>query len=193
MEVQQNIQGRPAVERPSISAGALALSDLAVIDGGEPRIKDVRLGECLGMAQPLNIRSVIEKNRAELEGFGSIHAPREWIKAGKGACRQVTVYWLNEAQALLICMFSRTQIAAKVRHQIVTVFMDWRRGKTKDAGECRQLLSVGEQFLVGVFRTEVKNEVERLLRQRLGSIRSELEGGVQRALEAATQHLTVEV
>lgn len=107
--------------------GPLSLADLDTTGGDEPRIKDVRLGECLGMAQPLNIRQVIEKNRAELEGFGSIHAARELITGGKGARRNVTIYWLTEPQALLICMFSRTPTAAQVRRELVLVFMEYRR------------------------------------------------------------------
>ena len=43
--------------------------------------------------------------------------------------RPTLEYWLNEAQALLVCMFSRTDQAARVRRELVEVFMAWRRGK----------------------------------------------------------------
>lgn len=94
----------------------------------EPRILDVRVGERLGMAQPLNIRAVIENNRAELEGYGSIHAARELIEHGKGGQREITAYYLNEPQTLLLCMFSRTARAAEVRREVIAVYMAYRRG-----------------------------------------------------------------
>lgn len=106
---------------------ALTLEDLNIV-GEEPRLRDTRLGEILGMAQPLNIRGTVEQNREELEGFGPIHAVREMVMVGSGARRLVTSFFLNEAQALLLCMFSRTAIAAQVRKSLIDVFMAWRRG-----------------------------------------------------------------
>ncbi|MFC0686437.1 hypothetical protein [Novosphingobium clariflavum] len=110
--------------------GALALcpADLRAIDG-EHCVMDVRLGEVLGMAQPLDIRRVIRKNEGELSLHGSIRAARELIEHGKGGRREVTTYYLSEAQALLICMFSRAPNAAAVRAQIITVYMAYRRGE----------------------------------------------------------------
>lgn len=105
----------------------IAISDISTIVNAEPRVLDVKLGAVLGMAQPLNIRKNIDANRAELAGFGSIHEQREMIEAGKGARRSVTAYYLNEPQALLLCMFARTERAAEVRKQIIEVFMAWRR------------------------------------------------------------------
>lgn len=49
---------------------ALTISDLDTRLNHEPRIKNIRIGECLGMAQPLDIRRTIEANRAELERYG---------------------------------------------------------------------------------------------------------------------------
>lgn len=37
-------------------------------------------------------------------------------------------YYLNEEQALLICMFSRTPKAAAVRREVILVFTAGRRG-----------------------------------------------------------------
>lgn len=108
-------------------SGALAAADLMVRDG-EPRVRDVRLGEVLGMAQPLNIRRVIDRNTDELRMHGPIHAAREKVQLGSGALREITTYHLNEAQAVLVCMFSRTEKAAEVRRQIIQVFIAWRRG-----------------------------------------------------------------
>lgn len=38
------------------------------------------------------------------------------------------VYYLNEEQALLVCMFSRTERAAAVRKEVIEVYMAYRRG-----------------------------------------------------------------
>lgn len=111
----------------------LTLTDINTIVNAEPRVLDVRLGAVLGMVQPLNIRKSLEANKAELSGFGPIHAAREMVSIGSGARRYVTQYYLNEAQALLLCMFARTARAAEVRRQIIEVFMAWRRGETAPA------------------------------------------------------------
>lgn len=64
------------------------------------------------MKTPANIRKdLIRPNMAELEGFGNIgETPQNTGKAGRPA----KVFYLNEQQALLICMFSRTEKAAAV-------------------------------------------------------------------------------
>jgi hypothetical protein len=110
--------------------GALALcsADLREFEG-EPRVMDVRLGEALGMAQPLNIRKVIEKNAAELARYGPIHAAREMVLLGSGARREVTVYYLDEPQTLLICMLSRAPNAPDAREQMIRLCMAYRHGK----------------------------------------------------------------
>jgi len=94
----------------------------------EPRILDTDLAERLGMAQPLNIRQNIEKNRAELEGYGTVHAVRETFVSGNGAKKETTVFYLNEEQALLVCMLSRTEKAKAVRAEVIRVFTAYRHG-----------------------------------------------------------------
>ncbi len=108
-------------------AAPLALADLDT-SGDEPRVKDVRIGERLGMAQPLDIRRTIRKNAEELRRYGPIRTAREMVRIGSGAVRRVLTYYLNEAQALLLCMLSRTPRAADVRQEVIAVFMAWRRG-----------------------------------------------------------------
>lgn len=101
----------------------LSAADLDSTDTKEPRIQDERIGERLGLSRPRDIRKLIDRNRAELEGFGSL-APR-WRKS-RG--QQFEEFWLNEAQALLICNFARTDEAAEVRRELIMVFLAWRRG-----------------------------------------------------------------
>lgn len=94
---------------------------------GEPRVLDTELAAALGMARPRDIRkNVIMPNRAELEGFGSL---REFnANPGPLGGRPSTAFYLNEEQALLVAMFSRTEKAKEVRATLVRVFAAYRRG-----------------------------------------------------------------
>lgn len=79
----------------------------------EPRILDTDLAERLGMKNPRKIRqNLIEANLSELQGYGEIRM--ELIRNGQRG-RPATAYYLNEEQALLICMFSKTENAQLVR------------------------------------------------------------------------------
>lgn len=93
--------------------------------GDEPRILDLTLAERLGFALPREIRQLIQRNEAELRTYGTL-----WHRATKSTggrpgreCR------LNEGQALLICALSRTTVAARVRRELITAFMEMRRQK----------------------------------------------------------------
>lgn len=110
------------------NTATLSVADIDITHGEEPRILDTRIGKRLGMARPTNIRTLIEDNREELERYGSLHAVRAMITAGKGAQRETTAYYLNEGQTLLLCMFSRTAKAADVREEVIRVFMAYRAG-----------------------------------------------------------------
>lgn len=94
---------------------------------GEPRIRDMDLAARLEMTDPHSIRRMIDANRAELESYGPV-SDRQSETSPKGG-RPGTEFWLNEPQALLICMFSRTAKAAEVRRLLVEVFLAWRRGQ----------------------------------------------------------------
>lgn len=103
---------------------ALALSDLRAIAGRDPEIHDLRLAEALGFDRPRNIRKLVARNAAELARYGAVSAA---VVATGARGRPSTEYWLNEGQALLICMFSETAQAADARQQLIEVFMAWRR------------------------------------------------------------------
>lgn len=109
-----------AAETPS-----LAVSDLTV-SGDEPRILDLVLAGRLGFVAPREIRQLILRNKAELEGYGNL-----WRRATKslGRGRPGHEYHLNEPQALLICALARTSMAARIRRELITVFMEYRRGR----------------------------------------------------------------
>ena len=106
----------------------LSLSDLNTTINHEPRVRDLRLAAVLGMADLHKVRELIVANLAELKGYGEVSAQRAETSAKGG--RPGVEYWLNEPQALLLCMFSRTERAAEVRKALIDVFMAHRRGQT---------------------------------------------------------------
>lgn len=71
-------------------------------------------------------KDLIVANKIELEGFGLLRpTPANPGKVGRPAYQ----YHLNEQQALLVCMFSRTEKAAAVRKEVIEVFTAYRRGQ----------------------------------------------------------------
>lgn len=105
-------------------ACALAITDLNTTINHEPRVLDLLLAERLGFERPRAIRQIIERNLPELEMHGSLATQR-----GKSRGQEFTEYWLSEGQALAVCALSRTPQAAAIRHQLITVFMAYRRGQ----------------------------------------------------------------
>jgi prophage antirepressor-like protein len=113
---------------------ALTVRDLTVT-GAEPVILDSVLAERLGFDRVRKIRELIRRNMDELEVYGRV-SPHGGAKPPKGSQggRPEEGFYLNEPQALLICMFSRTEKAAEVRRQVIGVFMAWRRDELKARG-----------------------------------------------------------
>jgi hypothetical protein len=66
-------------------------------------------------------------NFSELAMFGVV-VPRT-ITSGPRGGRPGTAYYLNEEQALLICLLSKTERAKQVRAEVIRVFTAWRRGE----------------------------------------------------------------
>lgn len=95
---------------------------------GEPTVRDVDLGARLGMKRPTNIRRVIERNRAEVEAYGLVHAASAPYESGKGRVEIITEYHLTEEQALCVCQLSRAPNAPAVRRMLIEVFTAYRRG-----------------------------------------------------------------
>lgn len=102
----------------------ISANDLTILDA-EPRVQDLRLAEALGFDRHRKIRELIRRNRAELGDYGEVFASQEPAPPHGGAPSEA--FWLNEPQALLTCMFARTDNAAAVRRSLIEVFMEWRR------------------------------------------------------------------
>lgn len=96
-----------------------------------PGVLDTDLAQALGMSRPRDIRKdLIIPNHEELENFGAVVSranmnelssfgdlsPRRGESTGG---RPATAYYLNEAQALLVCTLSRTPIAKQVRAELI--------------------------------------------------------------------------
>lgn len=106
---------------------SFTIADIDVEKDGEPRVLDIKLATSLGMAQPRNIRSKISENFVELSMYGEVCTEAMQTSARGG--RPGKAYYLNEPQALLICMWSNTAQAAAVRKMLIDVFMEYRRGR----------------------------------------------------------------
>lgn len=102
----------------------ISIADLNTDIDNEPRVQDIFLATTLGFARPRVIRELVTRNKEELNTYGSLA-----VRHGKSRGQSFTEYFLNEGQALLICMFAKTVAAAAVRKALIDVFMEYRRGK----------------------------------------------------------------
>ncbi|MBA9068020.1 hypothetical protein FHR71_001755 [Methylobacterium sp. RAS18] len=91
---------------------AHAVSNALLTFAGEPRVSEADLASALGYPNARKVRELVKRNLTELLTYGDLPPVREM--------------YLNEAQALLICMFSRTPSAAKVRKTLIETFTAWR-------------------------------------------------------------------
>jgi len=101
----------------------LTISDLNTEVNHEPRIHDLRIAENLGMSRKRDIRKLIERNIAELERYGTCATVSRVVRGN-----QVTEYYLNEPQALLICVKSDAPNSPDARQRIIEIYMAYRRG-----------------------------------------------------------------
>lgn len=113
-----------------------SIADLNTEIDNEPRVLDATLATNLGMAQPLNIRAKIVANFEEISMHGEVIT--ETVKTSAKGGRPGKAYYLNEPQALLICMWSNTAKAAAVRKMLIDVFMEYRRGKIEKPVHVRE-------------------------------------------------------
>lgn len=102
----------------------LTRDDLSVIDGNA-LVSESRLATALGISHIHKVREIYRRHKDELLSYGPILTQSE-EKVGKG--RPKLTYLFNEEQALLICMFSRTEKAAEARRNLIEVFQAVRRG-----------------------------------------------------------------
>lgn len=109
---------------PTDSRKTLTIADLNTEIDKEPRVHDICLAGALGYARSYKIREMITRNEVELKAYGSLP-----LRRGQSRGQSFTEYYLNEGQALLICMFAKTVAAAEVRKALIEVFMAYRVGR----------------------------------------------------------------
>src|SRR5690606_1881663 len=103
---------------------------------GEPRVRDLDLAERLGFRRPRAIRQIVERNRSEIVGLGSLATLR-----GKSRGQEFTEFHLNEEQALLVAVLSNAPQAAAVRAMLIRTFVAYRRGQVGGLDErCLEML-----------------------------------------------------
>ena len=93
---------------------------------GEPRIHDLHLAEQLGFDRPRKIRDIIKRNHDKLLKFGGCPTVGRVI-----AGNETTEFYLNQRQAIFICMKSETERAFDVQVEIVRVFDAYLNGDLK--------------------------------------------------------------
>lgn len=109
------------------------MNDLITITtiNNEPRVLDTDLAEALGMKRPRVIRELIERNREELEVFGSL--PCHTANPGPQGGRPSKAFYLNEDQAVHVVGLSRTPKGRELRIHLTKMFNAWRRGERPSA------------------------------------------------------------
>lgn len=125
-------------------------------EDGELRVLDLDLAERLGFERPRDVRKLIERNLEELERYGRCATVAQ---RPEGGGPEATEYWLNEHQAVLICVLSKTLRAADVRQEVIEVFMAFRHGRIVPAAPTlEQIGSLFEEKLEPVH--ERMNRIE---------------------------------
>jgi hypothetical protein len=92
---------------------------------GEPRIRDIELGERLGFARPTKIRELIERHAGNLNKISILPTVAQ-IRDGAG--RPSKAYYLNRKQAIFITAKSETEQATDITIEIIERFDAYERG-----------------------------------------------------------------
>ena len=138
----------------------IELRDLVQWLDDEPRIHEDRLAERLGYHRQ-QMRALILRTRDELVTHGVL------VTQQNSPCRtrqesrpgtQPDRYYLNEGQALVLCVLARLRDAATVRRELVDAFMAFRRAglvvpaTPADAPEWRALIVELQEQFAGIAR-----------------------------------------
>ncbi|MBP7336883.1 hypothetical protein [Niveispirillum sp.] len=171
---------------PATIPSALNLSDLNTTVNHEPRVSHVRLAQVLGVADARAILRLIERNRAELERYGSISVTVTENTDAIGRGRPGKTYWLNEPQALLVCIRSDAPQAPAVRQSLIQVYMDWRRGQLAPAAtdmDGRPLALTEPEIMAALaFRRAVQKQADAEIARLRRDVGTALSSALDRAI-----------
>lgn len=115
-----------------MNALIITSSDLNT-DYAEPRVGHPHLATALGLPRQQELQRLIERNRSEFERYGEVCVTAAQTSEKGG--RPGKILWLNEGQCILAAVRSEAPRAAEVRHQVITVFMEYRNGKPVAAAD----------------------------------------------------------
>jgi len=91
----------------------------------EFRVLDIDVATALGLTRATNVRRVVANNLDEFKSHGEV-CTRPVQTTDKGG-RPAKAYLLNEGQAVLLCILSRTEKAQEARRVVIETFLQARR------------------------------------------------------------------
>ncbi|HEU4407902.1 MAG TPA: hypothetical protein VFS43_21755 [Polyangiaceae bacterium] len=124
-------------------SNAIVIDGWAVrLEGGEPRVRDVDLGERAGLARPRDVRRAIRQALEDgalalaAPGGGGAHEsapparrPLAWVEREFSSGNETEAFYLNEEGALVVLTRLRTKVAVQATQAVVMVFVKARRGE----------------------------------------------------------------
>jgi hypothetical protein len=122
-----------AVLNTAVLAPSQTAAFPVIFSEDEPRIGHFDLAERLGHIDRRAASRIVQRNRAELRGYGLVGQRVHPIRTGKGRIQRVTEYLLNEPQAILVCIFAQTPKAAEVRKLLIETFLSARQVQRRSA------------------------------------------------------------
>ncbi len=99
--------------------------ELNTSDADEPRARDIDIAMRAGLAEPANIRRIIERGWEDLTPYGEIRVMALSAKTSGG--RPGTEYWLNAEQSVALIAKLRTPLARKLRVTMTKLFVAYHR------------------------------------------------------------------
>ncbi len=163
------------VEAPEVQPMTTAIVpttplQLVVLDGDtEPRALDTDIAKRAELAQPLNVRTVIKNNWAELSEHGEIKVFTPPVKTQGG--RPSVAYYLNEDQSYALLALLKTEPARRFRVELLKLFKAYRNGEL--ASKAPQVVSARDQLRLLL---QSQDELEARVNGKVGELSNKLKG-----------------
>jgi hypothetical protein len=153
---------------------------------GEPRIYDLDLARSLGFSQIRDIRKLIKRNEHKLLNFGRCATVARRPESGG---TEFDEFYLNQKQAIFICMKSETDNAFEVQADIVRVYDRHLNGEPQSIRQLSPaeiLIQQGQIMLALEHEQKRQAEIQKQLELRQESTERRLD-----QIETATDHFTI--
>ncbi len=99
-----------------------------IVENGEFLVHDLALARKLGFSQERDIRKIIQRRLNDTDRYGPLRHRGAMVDIGSGAQREVTEFFLNRKQALLLVRYSDAPGADAVYDHMIMVFEAFLRG-----------------------------------------------------------------